>query len=102
MLEVKVGDWVSAETDAGDVYRGWVTNKVGVKVSVKISEFGATFMPLVFTVDQVAVCPVYVNADEVDSLIDLALFLKDKKWFEELMAEKTHLYRTYNREAYNG
>jgi hypothetical protein len=82
--KVKQGDWVTAENEAGEVFTGYVVQISGVTAGVYFMD--DSFVP--FKLDQLAVCPVYLKEEEVDTLIDLALLIKDKEWFEELIKEK--------------
>jgi len=83
---VKLGDWVTAENADGDVFTGYVTQIVGTTAGIHFIDDGS-FVP--FKLEQLAVCPVYYTEEELDAVIDLALLLKDKAWFEELIKEKS-------------
>ncbi|MNU34867.1 hypothetical protein D3C71_234530 [compost metagenome] len=82
---VSIGDWVSAEKANGDVYTGWVSQIVGGTASIYIPSV-ESYAP--FSLQTLAICPVYYTEEELDDVIDLALLLKDKAWFEELIKEK--------------
>jgi hypothetical protein len=82
---MRKGDWVSAEDELGHAFVGFVTATTSIKCTIYDPKRQG-FMS--FDKDQVVNCPVYVTEEELDELIDLALLLKDKAWFEELIKRK--------------
>ncbi|MNB69362.1 hypothetical protein D3C75_158910 [compost metagenome] len=90
---IDFGTWVSAEDVKGNAYIGYVKSKTAQGYVIVIPSLNTERF---FPKEVVVKCPLYLTEEEIDDVIDLALLLKDKKWFEELLKEKDSCRWSHN------
>lgn len=89
-VNLEIGDWVKGESKHGELVHGYIetvnpsqgTVKVTVVASDNVNTIGKT-IELLNKVERLTP-PVFKTEEEVKSMIDLALLIKDKEWFMEL------------------
>lgn len=89
-VNLEIGDWVKGESKYGELVHGYIetvnpsqgTVKVTVVASDNVTTIGKT-IELLNKVERLTP-PVFKTEEEVKSMIDLALLIKDKEWFMEL------------------
>jgi len=100
MRNFKIGEWVKAESHAGELIHGYIENINSVygtvKVKVIASDNAKTIGKTIEVTKRVESLPIAVpkTEEEIIALIDLALSTKDKEWFIELTG---HLNSIANR-----
>lgn len=107
-MKFEISDWVQARTDNGEFIHGFIETINQVQAIarifvVKSDNEASVGKPVVVHVNVMKKLPdiSYNEAEELESLIDIALSTWDEQWFNELSGKLLLIQNNENKKVYN-